>query len=162
MRAYPRRVDAHSDVHPLLCVSDSHLQGFGVGVVETLNRADGNVHGAHFCLLQNPLKTIEIVRLQRCEVAAMRLNVMNVKFRDDMSWKFEEVHSGKAAIAVAIVRANDVRAKWVRRDGDALAGVGGKRNMWFGTGTCQSAGQGSRRDPASTQNREVFQERASS
>ena len=46
------------------------------------------------------------------------------------------------------------------RDGDTVAGVSGKRNVRFGI-EVGHGGKGRRREPASCQNRKVFEERAS-
>lgn len=85
-------------------------------------------------------------------MAAVGLNVVNAESRDDVSGELEQVYSGKAGIAIPIVRAHNICAKRVRRDGDTLAGVGGEKNVWFGIGICNSAGKG-RRDSTNGQSR---------
>lgn len=95
-------------------------------------------------------------------MAAVWLNVVNVEFSDDMGWEFEEIHSRKAGIAVAIVGAQNVRAKRIRRDGDALARVGGENDVWFEAGIWQGADGAGCSESTCRQNRDFFQERASS
>jgi hypothetical protein len=85
-------------------------------------------------------------------MAAVRLNVVNIEFCDDMSREFEEVHSRKGGIAIAIVGAQNVRAKRIRRDGNALARMGGENNAWFEIRIWQAAGDASCRKAASRQN----------
>ena len=72
-------------------------------------------------------------------MAAVRLNIMNIEFRDDMSRKFEQVHPWKRGVAVAIVGAQNVCAKRIRGYADALARMGGKSDMWFEIGIWHSA-----------------------
>ena len=86
---------------------------------------------------------------------------MNFEFGDYVSRKVEEVHSGQAAIAITIVRALDVSAKWVGRNGDAIASGGGKQNVGLGLGACQRIGHMRGRDPAGCENRQLLKKRAS-
>ncbi len=82
-------------------------------------------------------------------MAAVRLNVVNVEFRDDVGREFEKIHSGKSGVAIAIVGAQDVRAKRIRRDGDALARMRGENNVWFELGIRQGTDGACCRDATS-------------
>jgi hypothetical protein len=95
-------------------------------------------------------------------MAAVWLNVMNVEFRNDVSREFEEIQSRKRGIAIAIVRTHNVRAKRIRRDADALAGMRGKSNVRLGIGMHRRARHTARDESASAsrQSGELFQEQA--
>jgi hypothetical protein len=91
-------------------------------------------------------------------MAAVRFNVVNVEFDDDVSGKFEEIHPRKSGVAIAIVGAQNVGAKRVRRDGDALARMRRKNNVWFELGIRQGTDGAGCREATSRQNRDFFQE----
>src|SRR5271157_1952353 len=155
------RTNARSDIHPLLCIIDGLCPRGSIGIVETVCRVHGDVYDTHFCLQQNLPEIIEIVWLQGGEMTAVRLNVVNIEFRNDVGREFEQVHSGKSGVAIAVVGAQNVRAKRIRRDGDTLARMRGEYNVWFELGIRQGTDGAGCCEATSRQNRDFFQESAS-
>src|SRR5277367_3443514 len=137
MGAYAGAADVRGHIDPLFRGVDGLCAGGSVGVVETGRNANGDVHGADARFLQDLLKTFQVVRLYGGEMTAVRLDVVNVEFLDDVRWKVEKVHAGHGSVAISIVGANDIGAEGIRGDGDALAGMRGKKNVRFGIGICQ-------------------------
>ncbi len=67
-------------------------------------------------------------------MSAQRLDVVNVKFFNDLGGEVFQVHAGQLGIAVAIARGVDVRPKRVRGHSDAIARRGWEINVRLGVG----------------------------
>jgi len=76
----------------------------------------------------------EVLVLEGAEVAAQRLNVVNVELFDDLGGEVFQVHAGKLGIAIAISRGVDVRPKRVRGHGNAVARRAWEFNVRLGIG----------------------------
>ena len=76
----------------------------------------------------------EVLVLEGAEIAAQRLNIVNVKLFDDLGGEVFQVHARKFGIAIAISRGVDVSPKRVRGHGNAVAWRTWEFNVRLGVG----------------------------